>query len=93
MCCLIHIVLDPRKPRGRTKLSKVHERGADEKIMITLNEAGQPISENQKIITELTNFVGTLARDNVSLTYVNWHLVPELLKKKLWKETQVYFIT
>lgn len=74
-------------------MAKVHTRSTDEKVVITLNEESQPVSDNQKVITELSNFVGTLARDNVSLTYVNWHVVPENLKKQLWEHTLVYFIT
>lgn len=88
---MIYIVLAPRKPRGRTKMAKVHARRLAEKIPITLNEDHQPVSDNQKIITELTNFVGSLARDNVSLTYVNWHVVPDKLKKELWEYTRVFF--
>lgn len=74
-------------------MTKVHARSGDEKVFIMLNELGQPVSDNQKILTELSNFVGTVARDNVSLTFVNWRLVPELLKKQMWDYTLVYFIT
>ncbi|WOH14237.1 hypothetical protein DCAR_0933754 [Daucus carota subsp. sativus] len=72
-------------------MAKVHARSLAEKIPITMNEDHQPVSDNQKIITELTNFVGSLARDNVSLTYVNWHVVPNKLKKELWEYTRVYY--
>ena len=74
-------------------MAKVHGRRAEEKVVITLNNKGQPVSDNQKVITELSNFVGTLARDNVSLTYVNWHVVPETLKDEMWIKTLVCFIT
>ena len=86
-------MLAPRKPRGPTKMIKVHARTAENKVVITLNEDHQPVSDNQKILTELNNFVGTLARDNVSLTYVNWHVVPDSLKKQLWEQTLVHFIS
>lgn len=72
-------------------MAKVHARGPEDKIVITLNEKNQPISENQKIITELTNFVGSLAKDNVSLTYINWRLVPKELKNEMWDYTRVFF--
>ncbi|KAL6520000.1 hypothetical protein OROHE_017143 [Orobanche hederae] len=75
----------PRKPRGRTKMAKVFARSANDKVVITLNEDDQPVSDNQKIITELANYVGTLARDSVSLTYVNWRVVPANLKTELWE--------
>lgn len=72
-------------------MSKVHGRRIDEKVVISLNAKGQPVSENQKIVTELSNFVGTLARDNVSLTYINWHVVPDQMKNQMWEYTLVYF--
>ncbi|KAK1361083.1 hypothetical protein POM88_045557 [Heracleum sosnowskyi] len=72
----------PRKPRGRSKLSKVHARGPEEKVVINLNEEGQVISDDQN---EFTNFLGMLAKDNVSLTYINCHVVPDELKKQMWE--------
>ena len=47
---------------------------------------------NYKDVAELSNFLGTIARDNVSLTYVNWHDVPDQLKQKLWEYTLVISI-
>lgn len=89
---LVYKVRAPRKPRGRTKMSKVHARSPDEKVVITLNGLGQPVSEDQSIITELSNFLGTIAKDNVSLTYLNWHVVPGQLKKQMWEYALVIFI-
>ena len=74
-------------------MAKVHARSSENKLVITLNEKGQVVSDCQKVVTELSNFVGTLARDNVPLTYVNWRVVPENLKKQLWEHTLVCFIT
>ena len=71
-------------------MAKVHGRSADKKPVIMLNEDNQPVSDDQNIIIELTNFVGTLSRDNVSLTYVNWHVVPDTLKNEMWEYTRVY---
>ncbi|KAL6551373.1 hypothetical protein OROMI_021861 [Orobanche minor] len=82
----------PRKPRGRTKMAKVFARSANDKVVITLNEDDQPVSDNQKIITELANYVGTLARDNVSLTYVNWRVVPANLKTELWECVRAKYV-
>ena len=74
-------------------MAKVYTRSANDKVVITLNEDYQPVSDDQKIITKLNNYVGTLARDNVSLTYVNWPVVPANLKTELWVSVWVYFIT
>ena len=80
------------KPRGRTRMLKVHGRSPSEKIVITLNEDGQPIGD-RKITSELSNFLGTLVKDHVSLTHVNWHVVPEDLKQKMIEYTLVTSFT
>lgn len=74
-------------------MKKVHARGPEGKVVITLNEGGQPISDDQNVVTELSNFLGTLAKDNVSLTYINWHVVPDQLKNQMWEYTLVNSIT
>lgn len=45
------VVVAPRKPRGRTKLTKVYGRSADEKVFINLNARGQPISDDPNFLT------------------------------------------
>ncbi|KAL6569772.1 hypothetical protein OROMI_014286 [Orobanche minor] len=60
----VETVRAPRKPRGRSKMSQVHARGPDEKVVINVNEEGQPISDEEKTVTELSNFLGTLVKDN-----------------------------
>lgn len=74
-------------------MSKVHARGPDDKVVISVNEDGQPISDNRKVVTELSNFLGTLVKDNVSLTYINWHVVPVQLKNEMMEYTLVISIT
>lgn len=71
---------------------KVHARTAAEKIFVKLSKRGQPIGE-RKTRSELSNFLGTLVKDHVSLTYVNWHVVPDDLKKKMLEYTLVTSIT
>ncbi|MDV3191277.1 MAG: hypothetical protein Q8832_02405 [Candidatus Phytoplasma australasiaticum] len=70
-------------------MTRVHGRNPNEKVVISLNAKGQAISDIEGDVAELSNFLGTLARDNVSLTYVNWHVVPDQLKQKLWEYTLV----
>lgn len=71
---------------------KVHGRSSDEKPVITLSKRGQPVGD-RKLTSELSNFLGTLVKDHVSLTHVNWHVVPEELKKKMLEYTLVTSIT
>lgn len=70
-------------------MSKVHGRSTDEKQVIILNARGQPVGPDRKVTTELSNFLGTLVKDHVSLTHVNWNVVPEDLKKKMWEYAAV----
>ncbi|KAK1383111.1 hypothetical protein POM88_020846 [Heracleum sosnowskyi] len=80
------VQLAPKKRRGRTKMLKVHGRSTDEKKAIKLSKRGQPIGD-RKLTCELSNFLGTLVKDLVSLTYVNWHVVPKELKQKMMEYT------
>ena len=67
---------------------KVHGRSDAEKKFVKLNKRGQP-NGNRKTRSELSNFLGTLVKDHVSLTYVNWHVVPNDLKKQMLEYTLV----
>ncbi|KAL8124599.1 hypothetical protein AgCh_012299 [Apium graveolens] len=87
----VEIVQAPRKPRGRSKMSAVHAIGPNEKV-INVNEEDQPISDEQKTMTELSNFLGTLSKDNVSLTYINWHVVPVQLKNQMLEYTLARYV-
>ena len=71
---------------------KVHGRSSNEKVVIKLNNKGQPIGD-KKPRRELSNFLGTLVKDHVSLTHVNWHVVPEELKKRMLNYILVTSIT
>ncbi|KAL6580437.1 hypothetical protein OROMI_008461 [Orobanche minor] len=89
ICCLCGnawISACSKKPRGRTKMLKVHGRSPTEKSVITLSKNGQPIGD-RKVRSELSNFLGTLVKHHVSLTHVNWHVVPQDLKRKILKYT------
>lgn len=67
---------------------KVHGRSHNEKKIIQMTKKGQPIGD-RKVRSELSNFLGTLVKDHVPLTHVNWHVVPEELKKKMLQYTLV----
>ncbi|KAL8115937.1 hypothetical protein AgCh_022435 [Apium graveolens] len=67
-------------------VEKVHGRSANEKPVIKFSKQGQPIGD-RKIISESSNFLGTLVKDHVSLTHVNWHVVPQELKKNMVQYT------
>nr|XP_017228464.1 PREDICTED: uncharacterized protein LOC108203795 [Daucus carota subsp. sativus] len=70
-----------RKPRGKSKLTHVHTRG--EKREIKLSDLGQPVDDDEHLIREFSNFLGTTVREFVSLTCRSWTEVPQ--KDILWE--------
>ncbi|KAL8155641.1 hypothetical protein AgCh_000876 [Apium graveolens] len=76
----------PKKFRGRSKMLKVYGRSSNEKVVITLSKRNHPIGD-KKVTSELSNFLGTLVKDHVSIAHVNWHVIPEDLKKKMVEYT------
>lgn len=81
----------PKRLRGKTRMDKVHTRSFDKRIVIGMNEFFQPIADNDKVLSELSNFLGTIAKRCVSLTYVTWRHVPENLKKTMWNYCKVIY--
>lgn len=68
-------------------MSAVHARTREQRPVVLLNKRGQAVAKNRKLLRELSNFLGTVAKDNVSLTYINQRLVPKQLKQKMWEYT------
>ncbi|KAK1359107.1 hypothetical protein POM88_043581 [Heracleum sosnowskyi] len=78
-----------RKGRGKTKMDRVHTRG--EKPEIRLSENDKPISDDDDhLLSEFSNFLGTMIRDFVSLTCRSWTKVPE--KDILWQYVKDKYI-
>jgi hypothetical protein len=70
---------------------KIHARSLGERQEITLNEVGEPIGPNEKIVTKFSKFLGTIARmsDLCPLTYTNWKAIPKK-KETIWAYVNVY---
>ncbi|KAK1387289.1 hypothetical protein POM88_015467 [Heracleum sosnowskyi] len=81
----------PKRRRGRTRMDKVHTRSVDKRVVIHMNKEFQPISDNDKVVSELNNFLGTLRRC-VPLTYKSWTHVPRTLKQTLWNYVKQRYI-
>ncbi|KAL8101227.1 hypothetical protein AgCh_033197 [Apium graveolens] len=77
-----------KKPRGKSKMKHVHTRG--EKREIVLSKLGQPISDDDRLLSEFSNFLGTTVREFVSLTCRTWSEVPD--KEILWKYVKDKYI-
>lgn len=68
---------------------EIHARSLAERQKITLNEEGEPIGPTQKIVSEFSNFLGSVARmsDLCPLTYTNWKAIPN--KGNIWAYVNV----
>lgn len=66
-------------------MNHVHTRG--EKKEIILSAEGQPISDDDHLLSEFSNFLGTTVREFVSLTCSSWTEVPD--KEVLWQYVKV----
>ncbi|CAH9122579.1 unnamed protein product, partial [Cuscuta epithymum] len=67
-------------------MAAVHNRKFDERPIVVLNEAGQPIGPTPALVREFSRFLGTMARDSklAPLNYVTWHKVPKNKLDKMW---------
>lgn len=77
-----------KRTRGKTLMNRVHTRPFDKRIPLNMNKKLQPISDDDKVISEIGYFLGTLKRC-VPLTYKSWRDVPENLKTTLLNYVKV----
>ena len=63
-----------RKKRCQTAMTTVHARFEMDRKPIFLNDLNQPIGPDDKTLSELRSFFGTLARNSTfaPLTVTNW---------------------
>ena len=66
---------------------------SNEKKLITLNQIFQPVSDHDdRLISELSNFCGTIERDYVPLTCLSWHRVSDEDKDAYWDIVLVWLV-
>nr|XP_017228755.1 PREDICTED: uncharacterized protein LOC108192725 [Daucus carota subsp. sativus] len=82
----------PQRMRAKTRMDKVHTRSFDKRIVIEMNDDFQPIAENDKVLSELSSFLGTLAKRCVPLTYVTWRHVPKNLRQTMWNYVKARYV-
>ncbi|CAI8602668.1 unnamed protein product [Vicia faba] len=83
-----------RKTRGKTLCKKIHARTLEERVEVTFNEDFQPIGPSEKVVSDLSLFLGTLARNSTfcPLRYTNWSGMPDDNKNRFWRYTNRKFI-
>ncbi|MED6184813.1 hypothetical protein PIB30_051071 [Stylosanthes scabra] len=79
-----------KKTRGITTCKDIYARTRGQREEVTFDTVG-PTNQS---VSNLTNFVGTLGRNKrfVSLSYTNWHAVPQNAKDFIWRYVNTKFI-
>ncbi|KAH0729483.1 hypothetical protein KY289_000671 [Solanum tuberosum] len=82
-----------KKVRGQTTCKNIHARNLEEREKVTFDK-GQAVGPTGKIVSELTNFIGTIARNPriINLMYTSWHAVPKDIKKCMWEYINSKFL-
>ncbi|KAG5606852.1 hypothetical protein H5410_028344 [Solanum commersonii] len=83
----------PKNVRGQTTCKDIHARTLEERKEVTFDK-GQLVGPTNKIVSELSNFIGTIARNPrfISLMYTSWHAVPNDTKKRMWEYINSKFL-
>lgn len=80
-----------KRTRGKTKCSKIHARTMDDREEVTFNDDGQPIGPTNGAVSDLSLFLGTLARNSTfcPLIYTSWIEMPDDNIGRVWTYTNV----
>ena len=71
----------PKKVRGHTTCKDIHARNLEERKEVTFDK-GQAVGPTNKIVSQLSNFIGTIARNPrfISLIFISWHACQMIIK-------------
>ncbi|KAH0657072.1 hypothetical protein KY285_031954 [Solanum tuberosum] len=91
--CSTKGILESKKVRGKTTCKDIHARNLEERKEVTFDK-GQAVGPTGKIVSELTNFIGTISRNPrfINLMYTSWHAVPKDTKKRMWEYINSKFL-
>ncbi|MQL88907.1 hypothetical protein Taro_021472, partial [Colocasia esculenta] len=83
------VEVSKKKHRGPTKLSSVHGLDNGKRIVVQINELGQPVGEG---VHSLKLFLGTIARlgDKMSIDTPTWRAMSAIHKDDVWEYVQRY---
>ncbi|XP_058741008.1 uncharacterized protein LOC131613345 [Vicia villosa] len=80
--------------RGPTKCLKIHARKSADREEVVLDDDGEPIGPNDRTVTDLSCFLGTVARnsDLCPLVYTNFKALKKVNKDRIWEFVTDKFI-
>ena len=70
-------------------MNDVYTRRPEANKVIKVNSEFQCVADDDKVLSEFSNFLGTLARQAVPLDVINWHKYPQQQKDELWSYVKV----
>ncbi|KAG5571724.1 hypothetical protein H5410_061490, partial [Solanum commersonii] len=91
--CCTKGISKQKKVRRQTTCKNIHARNLEEREEVAFDK-GQAVVPTDKIVSELTSFIRTIARNPrfINLMYTNWHAVPKDIKKRMWEYINSKFL-
>ncbi|KAH0661002.1 hypothetical protein KY289_029750 [Solanum tuberosum] len=90
--CSKYETLEKKKVRGQTTCKTIHARNFEEREDVIFDH-GQAVGPTGKIVSDLSNFLGTIARNSrfITLLYTGWPAVPKDTKLRMWEYVNTKF--
>ncbi|KAM3204460.1 hypothetical protein P3L10_027869 [Capsicum annuum] len=78
---------------GPTTCKEIHTRTLDEREVVIF-DLGEAVGPTDKAVSNLSNFIGTVARNPrfINLLYTSWHAVLDETKKRIWDYVNSKFL-
>ncbi|KAG5620760.1 hypothetical protein H5410_005978 [Solanum commersonii] len=91
--CSTKEISKSKKVRGQTTCKDIHARNLEERKEVAFDK-GKAVGSANKIVSQLSNFIGTIARNLrfISLMYTSWLAVPKDTKKRMWEYINSKFL-
>ena len=88
--CYINQEMSKPKNVWHTICKDIHTRNLEERKEVTFYK-WQAVGPTNKIVSQLRNFIGTIARNPrlIGLMYASLHVVPKDTKKRMWEYINV----
>ncbi|KAH0688938.1 hypothetical protein KY289_016296 [Solanum tuberosum] len=86
-------ILEKKKVRGHTTCKTIHARNFEKREDVTFDH-GQAVGPTGKRVSDLSNFLGTIARNSrfITLLYTGWPAMPKDTKLRMWEYVNTKFI-
>ncbi|OIT37790.1 hypothetical protein A4A49_64027 [Nicotiana attenuata] len=84
---------EKKRFRGQTTCRNIHARSFEEREEVTFDK-GQAVRPTDKRVSDLTNFLGTIARNPrfIPLVHTSWHAVSKDIKQRMWEYVNSKFL-